>query len=203
MSDTLINTRQYQNDTSLETVNIPDTVETICTYAFDGCSNLESIELPDSLETICAYAFRNCSSLKTVVIPANVTVVANYAFENCTSLETVIFKTDVENVLFSADVSALNAETETNTLDADTNVDTEIEHPRIFSIATGVFAGCTSLKDIYVTWSDGEVSGAPWCTANTNASSESASVYTATTLTTPTTLKSNITIHYNTDTSDM
>lgn len=50
-------------------------------------SIIESITLPNSLESIGAYAFRDCKALKEIVIPENVTEIGNGAFLSCTSLE--------------------------------------------------------------------------------------------------------------------
>ena len=47
-------------------IQIPDSVETISTNAFQNCQDLESITLPASLETIEISVFDGCSSLETV-----------------------------------------------------------------------------------------------------------------------------------------
>jgi hypothetical protein len=52
-----------------------------------GCSSLEEIELPDSVRAIAYDAFSGCTSLKAVTIPANVQSIAEYspgqAFASC------------------------------------------------------------------------------------------------------------------------
>ena len=47
-------------------IQIPNSVETIGTNAFQNCQDLESITLPASLKTIQSYVFDGCSSLETV-----------------------------------------------------------------------------------------------------------------------------------------
>ena len=47
-------------------VEIPDSVTSIDSYAFSGCSSLTSVTIPDSLTTIGRSAFDGCSSLTTV-----------------------------------------------------------------------------------------------------------------------------------------
>ena len=64
---------------------IPSGVTTIG-GAFSGCSSLESIDLPDSVTTIGIAAFRGCSSLESIVIPDSVTTIGNEAFDGCPSL---------------------------------------------------------------------------------------------------------------------
>lgn len=54
---------------------------------FYGCSSLQSIQLPESLTTINGSAFNGCSSLTEITIPAGVTRIKGGAFKNCSSLQ--------------------------------------------------------------------------------------------------------------------
>lgn len=58
-------------------------------------SIIESITLPDSLESIGKDAFRDCKALQEIVIPENVTEIGNGAFLSCTSLERAEIKGNV------------------------------------------------------------------------------------------------------------
>ncbi len=81
--------------------------------AFAGCSSLQEIELPQSLTRIGRAAFGGCSSLKNIVIPANVTMVDMAAFSGCNSLETVEFQslsTIVDGRMFLGGVPPQNGE---------------------------------------------------------------------------------------------
>lgn len=53
---------------------------------FFSCVNLESVVLPDTLQTITQGACRGCSALKEVNIPSSVTTIEGTAFYNCTAL---------------------------------------------------------------------------------------------------------------------
>ncbi len=98
-------------------VIIPDSIEVIGDYAFDGCKNLVEVEftgtskiqtltgtflncsklttinLPNSLEYIGDFVFQDCESLVSITIPGN----ANFrglgedTFNGCTSLSSIIF----------------------------------------------------------------------------------------------------------------
>lgn len=48
--------------------------------AFSGCWQLQSVTLPEGLETIGENAFYNSNSIKTMTIPEGVTTIGNYAF---------------------------------------------------------------------------------------------------------------------------
>ena len=53
--------------------------------AFSGCRYIESITLPDSIQTIGRLAFYGCAGLKSVKIPVSVTSMGSYVFENCSA----------------------------------------------------------------------------------------------------------------------
>ena len=55
---------------------------------FAGCTSLSSITLPNSLQTIKGSAFQSCSSLMAITIPASVKTIVGNAFDNCTGLIT-------------------------------------------------------------------------------------------------------------------
>ena len=71
----------FSDCTALTDVKIVAPIETIDTYAFEGCSSLQSITLPETLTTIRANAFSG-SGLTKIVIPASVKEIEVYAFEN-------------------------------------------------------------------------------------------------------------------------
>ena len=68
---------------SLTSVTIGDSVTSIGYEAFYDCARLSSIEIPDSVISIVNYAFYNCDSLTSVVIGDSVTSIGSYAFSNC------------------------------------------------------------------------------------------------------------------------
>ena len=84
-----IGSRAFYGCSSLQTVNIPNSVTTIGEYAFYGCSSLQTVNIPNSVTTIGTYAFSGCSSLQTVNIPNSVATIGVRTFNGCSSLQTV------------------------------------------------------------------------------------------------------------------
>jgi len=68
---------------------IPNSVTTIGSNAFDGCRLLETIIIPNSVTTIGDYAFFECSSLKTIIIPDSVISIGEFAFGFCSKLKKI------------------------------------------------------------------------------------------------------------------
>ena len=95
-------------------VVIPEGVQSIGSYAFNGSDNLSHVELPNSLIEIEEGAFSSCSSLteielpnklkeigtnafngsciEYIVIPASVTIIGNWSLDMAYSLKAIIFE---------------------------------------------------------------------------------------------------------------
>ena len=61
---------------------IPDSVTTIPSCAFYGCTWLTSIVIPDSVTSIGGWTFNGCTGLTSVTIPESVTSIGGGAFDN-------------------------------------------------------------------------------------------------------------------------
>lgn len=80
----------------LKRINIPSTISYFGERVFSGCSSLQSISLPSSLEMIRKYMFNGCSSLKEINIPLGVKEIHERVFYNCSSLKELIIPEGVE-----------------------------------------------------------------------------------------------------------
>jgi len=80
-TDTLTSIGQYAfSGTSLRSVDIPDSVQTLGVGAFASCDELVSVRLQNNLTVIPAELFSGCQLLKDVTIPNGVTVIEKEAF---------------------------------------------------------------------------------------------------------------------------
>ena len=89
----------FYNCTSLTSIEIPASVETIGDAAFYGCTALTTVtfEKGSQLKTIRggnydAGTFRGCTSLTSIEIPASVEAIGYNIFYGCTALTTVTFE---------------------------------------------------------------------------------------------------------------
>ena len=85
-SKVYIGNKKLQEITSIE---IPDGVTKIESYAFNDCSGLTSVTISNNVTSIGNYAFSNCGSLKSVTIGNSVMNIGDYAFEDCSSLTSI------------------------------------------------------------------------------------------------------------------
>lgn len=79
------------DNSTLQTIKLPQGITDIRDYAFNHCSSLTSIDFPVALNTIGNYAFFGCSPLKSIEIPSGVTGIGVGAFGDCSSLSTATF----------------------------------------------------------------------------------------------------------------
>lgn len=89
---------------NVESVYLPNTLESIGRDAFRGCISLKNINLPNGLETIEFDAFAECTSLSTVSVPGSVTSISEHAFWRCANIKEFIVDSSNENY------SALNGD---------------------------------------------------------------------------------------------
>ena len=126
----------FESCTSLTSIEIPASVETIGWIAFRNCTSLQTVtfEKGSKLKTIETYVFY-CTSLTSIEIPASVETIEEDAFLGCSSLKTVTFEKG----------------TQLKTLDgfAGCTSLTTIEIPAsVETIRGGAFSDCTSLKTV-------------------------------------------------------
>lgn len=61
-------------------------------YAFQHCTSLQSIQLPDSITSIGIKSFAKCERLSEITLGKNVKSLGDYAFWNCTKLRSFTAK---------------------------------------------------------------------------------------------------------------
>ena len=79
----------------LTEIVIPDSVTSIGSYAFHGCSQLKYAKLPSRLERLNDRVFQGCVSLERIVIPDGCTYIFDRVFSGCISLKQVYIPSTV------------------------------------------------------------------------------------------------------------
>ena len=96
-SVTAIESSAFYNSIGLDTIVIPDGVQSIGYSAFYNCIELSHVVLPQSLNSIGSKAFYGCSSLSSVDLPSNLISIGESAFEE-SGLYSLIIPDNVESI---------------------------------------------------------------------------------------------------------
>jgi len=97
-SVTSIGSSAFSGCTNLKNITIPDNVQNIGSSAFEECYNLVSITIPNSVTSIGSRAFSGCSGLTGITIPNGVTTIEEYAFSWCSGLTNVTIPNSVQSI---------------------------------------------------------------------------------------------------------
>jgi len=121
----------------MTSATIPNSVTTIGTSAFCGCSSLTSFTIPSGVTFIGESAFYGCMSLAAINIPTNITAVRKATFSYCTSLTSVA----IPNSVTSIGEYAFNGCSSLTAVNIPNNVT---------AIEKNTFSGCTALTSIVI-----------------------------------------------------
>lgn len=152
---------------------IAPALETTEAYAFNQCNGMTSADLR-FLKIIGSSSFAYCSSLEEVTLPS-VELIKDYAFRNCIAMRRVTFGDNLQEIR----PNAFAYDTALEELDFGPNLNSVLTEAFVGCTAlrsvrfrskpvlySSTFSNCSSISDIYVPWSEGEVSGAPWGAVN-------------------------------------
>lgn len=98
---TILHDDIFKGNTTVESVNIPETVTQIGGFMFDGCTNLKSIKLPDNLEDMWQYAFTR-TSIEEIEVPGSVGHIVPFTFFDSKKLKKVVLNEGITKILGSA-----------------------------------------------------------------------------------------------------
>lgn len=149
-----INSAAFSGCYSLTEVNLPELKNGYnnsisVDNAFQNCRLLKLITLPKYEGVFRTGWFDGCYDLQEAIFPKLKQITTNYNFRNCYALEKVYAP---ECTVWTGTQNFLNC----NALRR------MCFYTKPTTISNALFSGAPVLQDIYVSWSNGEVAGAPW-----------------------------------------
>ncbi len=129
----------YKND-YITSIIFPDSLATIGSAAFAGCSALTELEFGSGALTVHSEAFLRCTALKTLFLPKTIVKLqGNGVFRECTALESVVFEEN--GILKDISNSTFYRCTALKSVEFGQNCPLE-------NIGASAFQGCASLGEI-------------------------------------------------------
>lgn len=77
------------SETSLKSITIPASVNSVGGQAFQACNHLSSVILENGVDSLLLGVFINCDSLKSITLPTSLTYIDVQVFDGCTKLESI------------------------------------------------------------------------------------------------------------------
>ena len=99
----------FEDNVTVESVVIPETVRRVGNFAFSGAVNLQEINIPQYVTTIDYGAFQKCRRLKEINLPESLTSIGQLAFNYCENLSSVVVPKNITNIqnLFAGNCPSL------------------------------------------------------------------------------------------------
>lgn len=132
-----IGSSAFEDSVDLKKVTLPDGVTKIGPSAFYGCSKLTTVNIPAKLEEIDDYTFSGCTQLTDIKLSESVTYVGESAFEGCSNLNSVTLSENTETIGDCA------------FYECDSLYSINLEN--VSQIGAGAFVYCANLDDIDLT----------------------------------------------------
>ncbi len=88
----------FRGQSALTEITIPSGITTIEFGTFQACTGLKTVSLPTTLRTIEYMAFYGCTSLEEITLPEGLEEISDFVFYGCTSLSSLNIPTTVYNV---------------------------------------------------------------------------------------------------------
>ena len=82
----------FVGGSKITSITIPNSVQSIGSSAFYGCTALKTVDIPNSVTSIGSGAFQGCTNLNSVKLPNSVFNIESCAFSNCPKLLSVTCK---------------------------------------------------------------------------------------------------------------
>ncbi len=131
----------FENDVTITSVILPDSIISVQAEAFQYCSNLKEITFNDGLEIIGMFSFWG-TGLKEITLPNSVYKLGGYSFFDCQSLKTLTIGEGLQTTTLGEFNNCYNLEV--------VYIYSKYDITNSFSSYYNIFSRCTSLESIFI-----------------------------------------------------
>lgn len=85
----------FDQNASVTSVKLPNTLTALSNYAFRGCRSLTNLVFPNGVSEIPSNCCNDCGSLKSVTLPKSLTTIGGYVFNKCSNLANIVIPEDI------------------------------------------------------------------------------------------------------------
>lgn len=154
---TSVQENAFKSCIALESIVLPNSLQSTGLYMFDGCGKLKSITLPEGLRSIGSYTFNNCPALKEITLPSSLTSIGGYAFSG-SSFTSIVIPEGAINIEWGAFEDCKNlisvilpkGVTSIGSFGGCSNLKSIVIPEGVTSIGGGAFYNCSSLTNIVI-----------------------------------------------------
>lgn len=91
---------------AVETINFGKTLTGIGNSCFRDCTSLKSVVLPASLETLSTYVFMDCTALESATVNGSVSTLKDRVFKGCTALKDLTLSGSITSITYNGEKNA-------------------------------------------------------------------------------------------------
>ncbi len=148
----------YKCPTSITgALSVPESVNTICPYAFQF-SQLSEISILSDIKNIEMYCFDNCAQLAHITLPDTIELISIHAFSDCSLLKQIQLPKDLFRIeaaaFMNTPLEALELPTGLVYIDGGVFSNTQLQSIYIQEgtecLGDTLFGGCTLLKEVHL-----------------------------------------------------
>lgn len=160
---TTISDYAFRNCSSWAPTTLPNSITSITGGAFMNCTNVAFTSLPSGLTSLSANTFRGCEHLQFTALPDGISSIGSSCFYLCKNLPLVDLPSSLTTLASTVFAACWRPSSNAG---YDGQPHTLRFNSTPTSISTNIFNNDESLTDIYVPWTEGDVSGARWGATN-------------------------------------
>lgn len=154
-----INDNAFKNKSSILSIEIPSTVQSVGTNAFYNCIGLMNVrfDASESAVTLGSNAFGKCTALEKIILPTEIKSIPSGCFSGCSSLNGVLLPSTVTSIGSEAFLSC-------------SSLTTFYIPASVTSIGSKAFVNCNSIEKFMVADENTKFRGYDSCLYSADAS---------------------------------